>query len=189
LLPVALHVPMLLHANVPVWLYWGTTHVPLHVKHQVASLYFPNSLQIKDALLRQDFPNIHESESSIVAHEQHPSPSLGHPNPPPLSPLPPWPPPHSCQHFGETWQQYFTRAESSRVAKITIETDDERIKQENMEQDAAKHPIPRHCGPRVFHWDAVDAFCLHTNVARSQVEDMWDMYSSSQQRFDSFHNE
>jgi hypothetical protein len=141
-----LHIPMLLHANVPMWLYWGTTHAPLHVKHRVVSIYFPNSSQIKDALLRWDFPNIHELESSIVAHEQHPSPSLGHPNPPPLSP-----PPHSRQCFGETWRQYFTRAESSRVAKIAIETDDERIKQENMEQDAAKHPITGCHGPHVFH--------------------------------------
>jgi hypothetical protein len=70
-----------------------------------------------------------------------------------------------------------------------METEAERVKRMNMEQDAEKHPIPGRRGPRVFHWEDVDGFRLHTNVTRDQVKDMWDMYSASQRWFDSFHNE
>ncbi|KAJ7571847.1 hypothetical protein C8J56DRAFT_755534, partial [Mycena floridula] len=91
----------------------------------------------------------------------------------------------------ETWQEFFIRL-ARKADKIRVsEQPKQRSARENREAVASSKRAPGKSGARVFRWETVwdDGYRLRTHVPRWQVPDLWQEYTDSQKRFNSFDNE
>ncbi|KAF8573182.1 hypothetical protein K439DRAFT_1625249 [Ramaria rubella] len=128
-------IPVLIRANVPLWLYYGTVQQQSVVKHRMFTEYHPSDVDIDMELTRRNWTQT--IQYNLTQTAEHDCPVLYNLVPPWSSPPPPSGPPalphHSRQHRSETWKEYFVRLEASRLAMIAKETDKERLKRTHRE--------------------------------------------------------
>jgi hypothetical protein len=166
------HIPAMIRANVPVWLYWGHVNSIFSPFHWM-SKYRPSLDAIKARKMGQETTEMQQAESADpILLVSYPEPER-----------------HSGQKRGETWQEFFARREENNARRIARENEVETQRRQNREREAEGHLPPGRHGPVVFQWHDVDGFRIRTRVFRGCVETMWDGYAKSQRKFDSCRNE
>ncbi|KAF8591801.1 hypothetical protein K439DRAFT_1611070 [Ramaria rubella] len=117
-------IPVLICANVPLWLYYGTVQQQSIVKYRMFTEYRPSDVDIDMELTRWNWTQT--IQYNLTQTAEHDCPVLHNLVPPRPSPPPPSGPPalprHSRQRRGETWQEYCTlRLNANNAAAAYLE--------------------------------------------------------------------
>lgn len=172
------HVPALVRANVPLWIFWGDGNPACYAKalsfHAIKSVC-PSQEQISALRAKSEALALQLPQSPIPEPKSSPAAKA------------PIPSVQSRQKQGESWQQFFERLAVVHQRRKATETPLERQRRENRERQAGGCPGNR--GPTVFEWVDVSGYLIRTKVERSILADTWEDYSTSQRRFNSFDNE
>jgi hypothetical protein len=154
-------IPYMIKLDIPLWFYWGT----------------------------KPFAGL----SGTWADRFRPNPTVREPGvPPPTQRVnPSFPPviPNSGQRPGEDMKTYFVRRTAENQRRMATET--LQAKQSRLDREAkqSKKQCPGKKGPTVFQWVNNDGIRIREPVSRRQVEDLWDIYSSHQMKYDGFSNQ
>jgi hypothetical protein len=99
--------------------------------------------------------------------------------------------PTSTPPAPEHWQRYFERQVDRHRRREKEETLQDRQKRLDREKSHGSCPLPGHSSRTVvYQWEKNDdGFRVRTRVVRAHVRDMWDEYSDSQKRYNSFDDE
>ena len=178
-------VPYMLQANVPIWLYWGTS---------------PNFLQPLNAGALRFAPRAHPQSRAPPLPVITPSQSVGLSTPSQSVGLPtlsqsvglPTPsqsvPLRSQQLPGETWKDFLVRQDLRRKKKLSIENEKQRQAREDCENTAAKRSCPGKKGPTVYLWVNDNGVWNRTLLTRGEVERDWSGFLNSQMIYNSVDN-
>ena len=108
------HIPAMIRANVPIWLYWGHLNSIFSPFHKVATMYRPSKDAVKATQMNQGATEM--SQADALPRISYPEPEA-----------------HSGQKRGETWQEFFVRREESNARRILQENEAETQKRQNRE--------------------------------------------------------
>src|SRR5882724_9446037 len=102
----------------------------------------------------------------------------------------PKPKARSCQHQGETWQQFFSRQDIRHAEMAQHESEIDQQRRKSHEDAVAARAYPGKKGPTVFMWTNDDghSFFLHSRVPQGEVNNFWEDFTNSQKKFNSFEN-
>jgi len=180
-------IPMMVRANVPIWILWSTIQHPLKAS-PIPRLapYFPSRDQVAAALQVQAqkaqaqlTPSIHPTTTFDDFDDQNTPPPRRFPEPYP----------YSGQRYAETWQDFFTRQAARHAKMAAKETDKEKQARLQRERDNQSYCMPGKKGARVFRWLEVDGFLIRTAVVRGEVEDVWEDTPDQHKRYNAFDRE
>ncbi|CAK5284660.1 unnamed protein product [Mycena citricolor] len=97
--------------------------------------------------------------------------------------------PHSGQHAGQSYIDFFARRKEANDRREQVETPAQRNRRLQREKNAEKKAAPGKQGARVFKWDQVDNFWVRRSITRVEAEDEWEDFADSQMVYDSHQNE
>lgn len=189
-------IPRFIQAGVPLWFWWGTTQ----------SLYEKRKPVCKLAILEKFLPSLPHTRprrgwfSSKASTSAVPPPGLSshsliHASPisSPLSPLavsraPVLLPSNSRQMEGETWKDFFRRADQLVVSYMEHESPPEKQRREVLES-AVRAGHPPTARALVYVWVDVGGFLVRKQIDHHDRLHVWQSFPASQRRFNSIWEE
>jgi hypothetical protein len=180
-------VPLMLKANLPIWLYWGIPPVFVQPLNHRALVYAPRShpqsrappLPVITPSQSVALPTSSQSVTLPTASQSviHLTPSqsvtlLG----------------GSGQLPGETWKDFMTRQNMQRKKILSKEDNVARQAREDRENKSATRSCPGKKGPTVFEWENDGGVWTRNLLTRGQVERSWGGFRSTRTIYNSIDN-
>ncbi|CAK5270811.1 unnamed protein product [Mycena citricolor] len=95
--------------------------------------------------------------------------------------------PHSQQREGASFSDFFARRQAQNQRKLAVESSEERQRRLSLETLVASgRTLTRRT--TVYIWREIDGFWIRQHLPRSQAEDEWSLFATTQRIYDSFSN-